>query len=127
MHSLLSSAHTIYHKTIPQGSDFLSLFTTHIGNDTYMGTPVTKLYDFSLGALKTLTMEEGMPHMTDCIDAMDMIHIDNRLGFSEFLFEHSWQGKMDGLYHMSEARFIDIPNAVQTCFWAVQSDAPQLV
>ena len=89
MNPLLAAGHVVYHKTIPEGktnrswpyflvtgSDIMSLFTSKFNENTYMGTPFSKLHDFTYGAMKTLAIEEGMPNMAQCIDSIEMIHIN---------------------------------------------------
>jgi hypothetical protein len=137
MQSLLSQAHIVYSKNITTSKflprlkirsdqDLMSFFTSRISNDAYLGTPITKVHDFTFGALKTFAFEQSMFNMVDCLDTYELINVDKSLGMSQMLFEHSVQGKLEGVTNFVEAFLVYGPQAFETCSNAVVEDMQNL-
>ena len=112
MHKLLSQAHSVYSKNITSNQDFMSLFTDRISNDAYIGTPFTKIHDFTFGALKTFAFEQSMFNMVDCLDMYAVSEVDKALGMSQMLFASSIQGKFEGATNFVEGFLVYGPQTV---------------
>lgn len=68
----------------------MDFITSHIPDDAYLGTPFTKIHDFSIGAVKTFAVEQSMYHIAECVDMYELIDINNALGLSQMFFENSF-------------------------------------
>jgi hypothetical protein len=104
----------------------MSFFAGQISDDAYMGTPFTKIHDFSIGALKTFAYDQSMFSVVDCLDMYEVMQVDKALGLSQMLFEHSIQGKMDGATNFVEGFVVYGPETFTTCANAVQEDMQNL-
>lgn len=124
MQSLLAKATMIYQKTVMDGknyskfkildSDFLSIFTQNYSADTYIGTPFTKIHDFEINALKAVAFENHMPHVTDCVNAIELFELEVKLGMQQMFLEKTFNKKMAGPITIKDA-FSNIPNIFGTC------------
>lgn len=111
MDLLLQAPHTIYKRTLDKHSDFLSLFTQNFNEETYLGCPGSKFHDFRMGAVKSWAIQENMPNVIECIDALDVVELDKKIGFMQVIFESSITGKLEGLTHLTESWAVDKPIA----------------
>lgn len=48
-------------------SDILTIFAEKFNQHTYLGTPFDMVHDWTFGALKTIAVQENMPHVLNCV------------------------------------------------------------
>jgi hypothetical protein len=92
----------------------LSIFTQNYSADTYLGTPFTKIHDFKINTLKAIAFENNMPHVTDCVNAIELFELEVKLGMQQIFLEKTFNKKMAGPITIKDA-LTNIPDIFATC------------
>jgi hypothetical protein len=68
-----------------------------------------------------------MPHVSECIASLELVHLDVQLGLQQVIFEPSFGGKIEGQTRIAEAAVIDWPISMITCYHAAKSDLQNIL
>jgi hypothetical protein len=115
-----SMVHFNYNKRLvqDQNHDFLSAFTVNWDESTYTGSPFQPLHDFSYEALLTLSRENNLPYLRECIIDKEVTRLDWKTGIMQILFEPTFKGKFEGYTHVLTSVYYDFPTSMISCAWA---------
>lgn len=85
--------------------------------DTYIGTPLDKLHDFTHNAFTTVAREHNMPNVAKCLNSFEITRLEKELGYRQLFFAPTLNGKMEGLFNLFDAKY-STPTNLYECIKA---------
>lgn len=79
-------------------------------------------HDFTMAMMHTLAREQNMPAVEECVKAIEVLHLKERQGVMQMLFEPTIEGKTEGFQTFIESKYLDWPTSMVTCYYAAKND-----